>query len=97
MHMRRCVLACIQAGFFGGFLRVHKNTKSRVCLCVQISPPGSVSHSNKSTGDPPRVSFSIYCSPNNTGVCKTALPANPSLFIFDQCKVNKVCSSMFVS
>lgn len=80
------------------YVCAHIHTSSRVCLCVQISLPVSVSHLNKPDGAR-RGCFSIHCghlslrSQHTTGICKTVLCWCK---FFHRCKVYKVCSPMFV-
>lgn len=68
---------------------------------VKQSVPVSVSRPNK-PNRAQRASFSIHVASESLQplhsyrICKTT-PANASLSTFDNCKVNVVCSPMFVS
>lgn len=81
-----CVLVCTCIGVckhaykqFYLCVGLHIHTSSRVCLCVQISLPVSVSRPNK-PNRAQRASFSIQCGhwslrpQHSTGIWKTVLP-----------------------
>lgn len=79
-----CVLVCTCIGvrkhaYKQFYLCVPTHTSNRVCLCVQISLPVSVSRPNK-PNRAQRSSFSIHCGQwslqpqHSIGICKTALP-----------------------